>query len=243
MDPKSNYEDFHLLDEITLNDVFPSWKTILSEIEQSYFTSIESKINQDLIKFARHFSIFPAQKNIFEAFKYFELPETKCVIIGQDPYHQPKQAHGLSFSIANQDIPLPPSLRNIIKELESEYPSYKMSSGNLTNWAKQGVLLLNSALTVLESNANEHQSVWSPITTHIIKNLSSKHQGGCIFLLWGNEAKKYKKIIDQTKHHILEANHPSPLSANRGGWFGHQHFIKTNEILRECNKKEIEWCY
>jgi uracil-DNA glycosylase len=213
-----------------LENVLPSWKVI-----------IENLLNEDLYQQINKPRVFPPKDQIFETFKYFQLQDTKCVIIGQDPYHQFGQAHGLSFSVQDH-VSHPPSLKNIIKELNLEYPdSGKTRSGNLIDWVQQGVLMLNSALTVPESKPNQHQSLWSPITTKIINELSKQHPGGCIFMLWGNDAKKYKKIIDQEKHHILEANHPSPLSANRGGWFGNNHFIRTNKILQENGKKIIEW--
>ena len=240
-----NNTEFNL--ENLLNNVMGSWIEIIMNIKhnpktQDLFNVLFSTLQNDQELFKGQLKILPPKDNIFETFRYFELKNTKCVIIGQDPYHQLGQAHGLSFSVQD-NVKHPPSLKNIIKELYLEYPEMlkESISGNLIEWVKQEVLMLNSALTVLESNPNKYQSLWSPITSIIIKELSDKHQGGCIFMLWGNDAKKYKKIIDCNKHHILEANHPSPLSANRGGWFENNHFIKTNDILVKNGKNQIKW--
>jgi uracil-DNA glycosylase len=232
-----------LVNDTTIKE---SWRKLLQEIEQEIPESIielENKINKDLELYDNNLLIFPPQENIFEAFKYFELYDTNVCINGQDPYHQFGQAHGLSFSVQD-NIKIPPSLSNIFKELKNEYPNFDIpKTGNLTNWAKQGVLLLNSALTVLQNSPNFYQDYWNSITNLIIKKLSTKHPGKCIFMLWGNDAKKYKKnkSIDAVKHYILEASHPSPLSANRGGWFGNNHFKSANEYLKNENKKEIKW--
>jgi uracil-DNA glycosylase len=227
-------------------EIKESWRKLLKEIEEEIPESIielENKINKDLELYDGNLLIFPPQENIFEAFKYFELSDTKVCINGQDPYHQVGQAHGLSFSVQD-NIKIPPSLSNIFKELKNQYPEFDIpKTGNLTNWAKQGVLLLNSALTVLQNSPNFYQDYWTPITSLIMKKLSTKHQGKCIFMLWGNDAKRYKKnkSIDSMKHYILESSHPSPLSANRGGWFNNNHFKLANEYLKNDNKKEIKW--
>jgi len=217
-----------------------SWRTLLQEIKNEYpviISKLEKKLNDEC-----NLGIFPQLEHIFNAFTFFELDEMKVCIIGQDPYHGKGQAHGLSFSVQD-DIKIPPSLKNIFQELKEEYDDFNIPRhGNLTNWAQQGVLLLNSSLTVLEGKPNSHQDIWSPLTTIIIKKISEKHPA-CAFMLWGNDAKKYlkNKTIDKTKHYILEANHPSPLSANRGGWFGNNHFKLTNQYLESHQKKIIDW--
>ncbi len=222
-----------------------SWRLLLQEIKETHpsiVANLETKLNQDYVAFDGHLGIFPQIKNIFNAFTFFELDEMKACILGQDPYHGKGQAHGLSFSVQD-DIKIPPSLRNIFQELKQEYDDFDIPrNGNLTKWAQQGVLLLNSSLTVLESKPNSHQEVWTPLTNMIIKKISEKHNG-CVFMLWGNDAKKYlkNKTIDGQKHHVLEANHPSPLSANRGGWFGNNHFKLTNQYLESHQKKIIDW--
>jgi len=233
--------------EELMKDIKPSWLKLFKEIKNEnpeIFNKLESKLNKDLEQFQDKFLIFPPRQNIFEAFKYFELEDTKVCINGQDPYHQYGQAHGLSFSVVN-GIKLPPSLNNIFKELKNQYPEFvnENKNGNLTEWVKQGVLMLNSALTVLENSANEYQTYWTPITNILMKKMSEMHPGNCVYMLWGNDAKKYKKngSIDGNKHYILEASHPSPLSANRGGWFGNNHFILANEYLKKNNKIEIVW--
>jgi uracil-DNA glycosylase len=162
------------------------------------------------------------------------------VIIGQDPYHGHGQANGLCFSV-NKGISLPPSLTNIYKELVSDVGIAIPQHGNLSFWAKQGVLLLNSSLTVRAGEANSHQSIgWQKFTDATIKVISKENMG-VIFLLWGGFAKKKSVLIDTSKHHILTAGHPSPLSANRGYWFGNKHFSKTNELLIKEGKKIINW--
>ena len=227
-------------------DIKESWRQLFNEILEEIPESImelENKLNKDLELYDNNLLIFPPQENIFEAFKYFEVSETKVCINGQDPYHQLGQAHGLSFSVQD-NVKTPPSLQNIFKEIKNEYPIFEIpKSGNLINWAKQGVLMINSALTVLQNSPNFYQDYWTPITNLIMKKFSKIHQGKCVFMLWGNDAKKYKKnkSIDSEKHYILEASHPSPLSANRGGWFGNNHFIITNEYLNKNGKKEINW--
>ena len=165
--------------------------------------------------------------------------DVKVVIIGQDPYHQPHQAHGLCFSVL-EGTKLPPSLQNIFKEIEDETGKKPNTNGNLTSWAKQGVLLLNSVLTVRESCPNSHKNKgWELITSKIIKLLSER-KDPVIFLLWGANAIQLGKDIDRSRHYVLTCAHPSPLSAYNG-FFGCGHFNKTNEILRKLGKKEIEW--
>ena len=237
---------FNLTKLINDPEIKESWRKLFNEIVNEIPESIielENKINIDLELYDGNLLIFPPPENIFQAFKYFELEDTKVCINGQDPYHQFGQAHGLSFSVQD-NVKIPPSLSNIFKELKNQYPDFDIpKSGNLTKWATQGVLLLNSALTVLQNSPNFYQYYWSSITNLIMKKLSLKHPGNCIFMLWGNDAKKYKKnkSIDDKKHYILESSHPSPLSANRGGWFGNNHFKLANEYLKNNTKNEIKW--
>ncbi len=230
-----------------INDpsVKSSWRLLLQEIKKNNpttITNLEYHLNNEYELFEDQLNIFPSIENIFHAFTFFELDEMKVCIIGQDPYHGKGQAHGLSFSVQD-DIKIPPSLRNIFQELKNEYDDFQVPrNGNLTKWAQQGVLLLNASLTVLESKPNSHQELWAPLTNIIIKKISEKHIG-CVFMLWGNDAKKYlkNKTIDKQKHYVLDANHPSPLSANRGGWFGNNHFKLANQYLESHQKHIIYW--
>lgn len=214
-----------------------NWKDILLTI----------LINQDIIiinnllKNEKEQLIYPKQELLFNSFNHFDFENIKVIIIGQDPYHTPNKAMGLSFSVPNGET-IPPSLRNIFKELKNDGFSIPLESkkGDLTKWVKQGVLLLNSALSVIEKMPNSHQKEWTPFTNKIIEYISN-NTSGTIFMLWGNFAKKKKKIIDTNKHLILESSHPSPMSANRGGWFNSSHFSKANKYL-ECNlKNKIDW--
>ena len=179
---------------------------------------------------------------IFSAFKYFPPSETKVVIIGQDPYHGHGQANGLCFSV-NDGITFPPSLQNIFKEWERDLYLPIAISGNLERLAKQGVLLLNATLTVRENLAGSHQGKgWETFTNYVIKELSNQNEQ-LIFVLWGNYAQQKTKFIDEKKHIILKSGHPSPLSANRGLWFGNGHFRLINELLKQRGKVEISWWF
>ena len=183
---------------------------------------------------------YPKGSNIFAAFDHCPFQETKVVIIGQDPYHGPNQANGLCFSVKDA-IPHPPSLVNIFKEIKVDVGTEYPRSGNLERWAAQGVLLLNATLTVRAHQAGSHQKKgWEQFTDAIITTLSSE-QEGLVFLLWGGFAKKKAQLVNETKHHILTSGHPSPLSANRGFWFGNQHFSKTNSLLSSMSKETIKW--
>jgi len=183
---------------------------------------------------------FPPGKLIFNAFDLCPPEKTKVVILGQDPYHRPGQAHGLCFSVP-EGIPHPPSLKNIFKELENDLQMAYPISGNLTSWAKQGVLLLNATLTVQAHRAGSHQAKgWETFTDRVIQLLSEQYQG-LVFLLWGGYAKQKIKLIDADKHCVLSSGHPSPLSANRGYWFGNQHFSKCNAYLDYKGKTPINW--
>ncbi|PWG04466.1 uracil-DNA glycosylase [Polaribacter aquimarinus] len=214
-----------------------SWKNILQpEFEKAYFRELTSFVKSE---YENH-TCYPEGSTIFAAFDYCKLNDLKVVIIGQDPYHGPNQANGLCFSVQD-GIPHPPSLINIFKEISSDLNVAYPQSGNLEKWAKQGVLLLNATLTVKAHEAGSHQKKgWETFTDEVIKQIS-KEKKDVVFLLWGGFAKKKSKLIDKKKHHILESGHPSPLSANRGYWFGNQHFSKTNAFLKSINKKEIIW--
>lgn len=180
--------------------------------------------------------ILPPVEKRFSAFDKCKFENVKVCIYGQDPYHTRGVANGLCFSV-NRDIKIPPSLRNIFVELKDDLGIVK-ENGDLSSWAEQGVLMLNSALSVRESCANSHAKHWKPFTDSIIKYLSD-NSSGVVFILWGNYAKEKIKFIDESKHYILKATHPSPLSANRGGFFGCKHFSKCNAILKETGRPEI----
>ena len=184
-------------------------------------------------------NIFPLEKDIFNAFKATSFLDCKVVILGQDPYHKKNQANGLAFSV-NQNIKTPPSLRNIFKELKSDLGIDNLNSGYLENWSKQGVLLLNTTLTVRENEAGSHKGLgWDDFTDTVITKLSNKKEQ-VIFLLWGNFAQRKSTLIDQKKNIILTAPHPSPLSAYKG-FFGCKHFSKTNKLLIQNKQEPINW--
>lgn len=214
-----------------------NWYELLkNEFESESYKNLEKWLNYEY----SHKIIYPEPKNVFNALNLVKFNDVKVVIIGQDPYHNPKQAHGLSFSV-EKDINSPPSLKNIYKELESDCGCYIPNNGNLTKWAKQGVLLLNSVLTVEQNKPNSHKGKgWEQITTKIVELLNGR-ENPVIFLLWGGNAKNIGKIIDTKKHFVLTAVHPSPMSANQGGWFGCKHFSKTNEILKNLGETPIDW--
>lgn len=183
--------------------------------------------------------IYPDANNIFEALKHTSYNDTKVLILGQDPYHGDGQAHGLAFSV-QKGIQTPPSLLNIYKELQSDLGCFIPNNGYLIPWANQGILLLNTALTVRAHEANSHRDKgWENFTDSIIKMLNRREEP-IIFVLWGSNARSKKKLIDNKKHYILESPHPSPLSAYRG-FFGCKHFSKINEILKSINKEPIDW--
>lgn len=214
-----------------------SWQDQLAnEFEKSYFKSLLRFLDIEI----QQFSCYPSQKDIFNALNTCVFDKVNVVVLGQDPYHGKGQAHGLSFSVPD-GVVHPPSLINIFKELESDVGKTYPKSGNLLPWAKQGVLLLNATLTVRAGQAGSHQKKgWESFTDAIIDRLSAK-KSGVVFLLWGNYAKQKGKRIDRSKHLVLEAGHPSPLSANRGLWFGNKHFSKANTYLKELGKSQINW--
>ncbi|WP_459209327.1 uracil-DNA glycosylase [Aquimarina rhabdastrellae] len=215
----------------------PSWKAQLNtEFEKPYF-----KILTDFVKseYTTH-QCYPKGSQVFAAFDHCSFDDVKVVIIGQDPYHGVGQANGLCFSV-NDGIAMPPSLINIFKEIETDLQQEFPSSGNLERWAKQGVLLLNATLTVRAHQAGSHQKQgWEQFTDQVIKVISEQKQN-VVFLLWGGYAKKKGAKIDTQKHLVLTSGHPSPLSANRGYWFGNQHFSKTNTYLKEIGAAPIKW--
>ncbi|WP_418498601.1 uracil-DNA glycosylase [Flagellimonas sp.] len=215
----------------------PSWKAYLhQEFEKPYFQQLTQFVKQEY----QHYTCYPKGKDIFAAFDHCPFQETKVVIIGQDPYHGPGQANGLCFSVKD-GIPHPPSLVNIFKEIKTDVEKPYPKSGNLERWADQGVLLLNATLTVRAHQAGSHQNKgWETFTDAVIRTVSEQLEG-VVFLLWGGFAKKKSALVDQRKHHILTSGHPSPLSANRGLWFGNQHFSKTNGLLAQMGKTGIEW--
>ena len=213
-----------------------SWKSVLStEFNKPYFLELKSFLLEEKKKFR----VFPPGGIIFNAFNHTPLGKVKVVFIGQDPYHGYGQAHGLCFSVPN-GIAKPPSLVNIFKELENDLGIKPPLHGNLEKWADQGVLLLNATLTVRENQAGSHQRRgWELFTDAAIRQLSVL-KDGVIFVLWGNFAIAKKELIDLTRHPVLTAAHPSPLSATKG-FFGCRHFSKINEILRKEGKGEIDW--
>lgn len=214
-----------------------SWKNILeSEFEKPYFEELIQFVKQE---YTSH-TCYPKGKDIFAAFDYCPFDKVKVVIIGQDPYHGPGQANGLCFSV-HDGISHPPSLINIFKELETDLDKPYPTSGDLSKWADQGVLLLNATLTVRAHTAGSHQRKgWEEFTDAVIQEISEKREG-VIFLLWGGYAKKKGAKINKAKHHVLTSGHPSPLSANRGYWFGNKHFSQTNELLQQMNQSTIDW--
>lgn len=220
-----------------LIEINSSWKEKLKEeFEKSYFVNLVEFVKSE---YATH-RCFPNDNLIFSAFDYCPFNDIKVVIIGQDPYHGFGQANGLCFSV-NDGVTFPPSLINIFKEIEQDLKLPIPISGNLERWARQGVLLLNATLTVRESEAGSHQKKgWEEFTDAVIKKISDEKKH-VVFLLWGGFAKKKGAKIDRTKHFVLETGHPSPLSANRGLWFGNKHFSATNSFLKSKNFKEIEW--
>jgi len=212
------------------------WKEQLnSEFQKEYFSELVEFIRTE---YGTH-TIYPPAKLIFNAFDQCRWNDVKVVIIGQDPYHGPGQANGQCFSV-NPGVAIPPSLRNIFKEIEREFGKKPPKDGDLTRWANQGVLLLNATLTVRSGEAASHQGKgWEIFTDHVIRVINEKKKH-IVFMLWGSFARKKKELIDASKNCILESAHPSPLSAHRG-FLGNDHFKKANEYLRSCYKEDINW--
>lgn len=232
-----------------LVDLLPNneWRSFLEPIlRKEYKNNLINRIETFLNKAEEDakkggYRIFPPRANIFQAFFSTPLSKVKVILLGQDPYHQPGQAHGLSFSVAPGTHP-PPSLLNMYKELETDIPGFtRPSHGYLMYWAEQGVLLLNATLTVQQSNANSHQKCgWGEFTDGVIQLLSTNHPKRLVFLLWGAFAGKKAELVDKKRHVVLRDCHPSPLSASRG-WFGCKCFSRCNEALREIGQEPIDW--
>ncbi|MEJ1221812.1 uracil-DNA glycosylase [Sediminicola sp. 1XM1-17] len=218
-------------------NMHPSWKEQLyEEFNKSYFSNLLQFVEREY----KEYTCYPEWEDIFAAFHNCPFEETKVVIIGQDPYHGPNQANGLCFSVQD-GMAHPPSLINIFKEMQADLGKPYPISGNLKDWAKQGVLLLNATLTVRANEAGSHQKKgWETFTDTVIQKISAGHEN-VVFLLWGGFAKKKAKLIDTAKHKVLLSGHPSPLSANRGYWFGNRHFSKCNEVLSDAEKATITW--
>ena len=214
-----------------------SWKKhIGNEFDKQYFIDLTQFVRQEYL----HHQCFPPGKLVFNAFNLCPFDKVKVVIIGQDPYHEMGQAMGLSFSVP-QGVMMPPSLINIFKEIEMDLGTPMPANGDLTRWAKQGVLLLNATLTVRAHQAGSHQRKgWEEFTDAAFRALSAE-RSNLVFILWGGYARSKKALIDASKHLVLESVHPSPLSANRGGWFGNHHFSRCNDYLKAHGIEPIQW--
>ena len=215
-----------------------SWKDVLQEeFEKDYFIDLVSFIKQEYLQYI----CLPKANEIFNALNMTNFNDVKVVIMGQDPYPTPGHAHGLCFSVQEHVKPFPPSLRNIFREIETDLQQEAPQNGSLMPWASQGVLLLNAVLTVRKGEPRSHQGKgWEIFTNKIIEKISAE-QKDVVFMLWGGDAKKKKRLIDSQKHLVLESGHPSPLSANRGYWFGNKHFSKANNFFQSKGLKEIIW--
>lgn len=213
-----------------------SWQQQLQgEFDKPYFAKLVGFVKQEYA----HYTVYPPGRLIFNAFNQCPFDHVKVVLIGQDPYHEPGQAHGLCFSV-NDGVPFPPSLENIFKEIHDDIGAPIPTSGNLTRWAKQGVLLLNATLTVREHQAGSHQRQgWEEFTDSVIRILSANREH-LVFILWGSYAQSKSSLIDGNRHYILRSAHPSPLSAYRG-FFGNHHFSLANQYLRSNGIEEIQW--
>lgn len=221
--------------QINLN---ASWQTILAEeLEKPYFIKLLEDVNEEY----QSSICFPPKELIFSAFNNCSFENIKVVIIGQDPYHGDGEANGLCFSV-NDSVRIPPSLRNIFRELTTDLDSIFMpSSGNLEFWSKQGVLLLNASLTVKKDSPNSHKHLkWNLFTDAVIQKISEEKEN-VVFMLWGSFAQKKGAKIDREKHLVLESGHPSPMSANQGKWFGNKHFGQANLYLKQKNLEKINW--
>ena len=212
------------------------WQEIFHNIkEQHDFSEMEAFLEEAY----QNTTVYPARENVYQAFDLTPLDNVKVVILGQDPYHGPNQAHGLAFSV-QPDAKFPPSLRNIYKELESDI-GCKRTSPHLQDWAKEGVLLLNTVLTVEAHKAHSHKNIgWEIFTNEIIKSISRELED-VVFILWGKPAQEKIKLIDTERHHIIKSVHPSPLSAHRG-FFGSKPSSETNQFLKSKGKEPINWC-
>lgn len=219
--------------EIFQND----WQKVVGEeFEKPYYKGLRAFLKE---QYANE-TVYPAKENIWTAFEHTPYSEVKVVILGQDPYHGPNQAHGLSFSVL-PGVPLPPSLRNMMKELKEDLGCAVPKDGTLTKWADQGVMMLNTVLTVRKGEANSHRNQgWETFTDAVIHKLSERTEP-VIFVLWGKPAQQKKRLIDLERHSVIEAPHPSPLSANRG-FFGSRPYSKVNSLLQERGEEPIDFC-
>jgi len=214
----------------------PGWKSVLSEeFQKEYYKKLQLFVQQEY----QNYTIYPSRSLVFNAFSQCSFKDLKVVIIGQDPYHSEGQANGLCFSV-NDGVRIPPSLRNIFKELKNDTGKKNPESGNLTYWALQGVLMLNSVMTVRDGKAGSHSKKgWEIYTDAVIREINNNKEH-VVFILWGNYAIEKGKIIDRKKHLVLTSVHPSPLSASRG-FFGNNHFSRTNKYLIDNDLQPIKW--
>ena len=214
-----------------------SWKKVLEkEFQTDYFKNISSKTREEYSKFV----CYPLGSKLFRAFDECPFNKLKVVIIGQDPYHGKNQANGLCFSV-DDGVEKPPSLKNIFKELNTSFTKNERTNSDLSDWSNQGVLLLNSILSVRRKFPGSHKHIgWEEFTENVIKTIS-KEKMNLVFMLWGNYAKKKEKFIHDNNHLVLKSGHPSPLSANKGFWFGNNHFKKCNDFLIANNLETIKW--
>lgn len=217
----------------------PSWRNALAvTLKQPFWATLADFVAKE----RQAHTIYPPPEKVFSAFNHSSFTRTRVVILGQDPYHGPRQAHGMSFSVPHGVFP-PPSLQNIYRELVDDIPGFvKPESACLEKWANQGVLLLNAVLTVRRAQPTSHQGRgWERFTDAVIQALNMREGPGVVFMLWGGYAKKKGASIDDRKHCVLRSVHPSPLSANRGGWFGNKHFSKANAFLKKTKQDTIDW--
>lgn len=224
-------------ESVKLQDLLHNdWKSILkSTLASDNFQKLSYRVADAYLQE----TVYPPKEQLFQAFQLCTYQDTRVVILGQDPYHGPGQAHGLSFSVP-QACPFPPSLKNIFKELYADLGRMRVS-GDLSDWAAQGVLMLNTSLTVRAAEAGSHAKLgWLEFTKAVLKALNL-HENPIVFLLWGNHAQQFSSLITDPKHLMLTSAHPSPLAANRGGWFGSRHFSKTNDFLVSQGLKPIIW--
>ena len=212
------------------------WDTLLKEEwDKPYYKNLREVLKREY----QGCEVYPDKNDIFNALRYTSYSDVKAVILGQDPYHQPEQAHGLCFSV-KRGVQPPPSLMNIFRELQQDVGVTPPNHGELTDWAKQGVLLLNTVLTVRRSAANSHKNRgWELLTDRVIELLNKR--GNTAFILWGNNAKQKASLLTNINNTVITGSHPSPLSANKGGFFGGRYFSRVNAFLRERGIKEIEW--
>ncbi len=225
------------LKQLIKTNIKTDWRDVLLKFETK---PIDEFLSKEIKTYVPDIDIYPPEKLIFNCFNFFDINDTKVVILGQDPYINPGEAMGMCFSVPD-GIKVPPSLVNIYKEINSDLKiDTSKRNGDLTRWAQQGVLLINAALTVRQGRSNSHKKPWEPYTDGIIKYLSDNGPDGIVFILWGNNARSKKKYIDSSRHYTIESSHPSPLSAHNG-FFGNHHFSQTNQLLSSQGKEIIKW--